>query len=328
LKSLAPIIPWRDVEINQNKFEKVVDRKYVQRPFKEADIVNNTLKVAREKKENKYGEIVKEAKMWLERNKDDIAIKYKVTKNEVDCNYIIISNLGMVPKATEVDLCRLLRNDDKEKVRYAPMWLKRMINQIIRGSFECYINAGKEITEIDHVIEVNQNIEDAEGSINMNLWALNEEMGNDSHIKEKLDIQKLKKIIPEEKLKNFIELPNDNQDVVVRKETINLLNNEPPQEEQNIFIVDDDDEPISITGEPVKVKVDVSSTSETDSEDREPESEEDEVILVGDGEEKNMRKYTTEICIPQSNESGMITGGKIRKVIIPADSESLDNESG
>jgi hypothetical protein len=143
----------------------------------------------------------------------------------------------------------------------------------------------------------------------MNLWALHEEMGYDSRIKKK-DMQKVKKIIPdEEKLKNFIELPNADLDVVVEKETLNLLNNEPPQEENNIAIIDDDEEPVTITSEIVKVKVDVSSAAETDLEDRKPESEEDEGILIGDGDEKGMRKYTTEICIPQSNESGMITGG-------------------
>jgi hypothetical protein len=104
------------------------------------------------------------------------------------------------------------------------MWLKRMINQVIRGSFKCYINARKEITEIDHVVEVNQNIANAEGSINMNLWVLNEEIGYDSRIKEKIDVKKVKKIIPdEEKLKNFIELSNIDQVVVVEKRVMELL---------------------------------------------------------------------------------------------------------
>jgi hypothetical protein len=91
-------IPWGDVEINEDKFEKNADGKYVWRPFKTADVFNNTLRVAREKKMDKYEEIVRDAKEWLERNKDDIAMKYKVNKIEVDCSYIIISNLGMVPK--------------------------------------------------------------------------------------------------------------------------------------------------------------------------------------------------------------------------------------
>jgi hypothetical protein len=242
--------------------------------------------------------------MWLERNKSEIAVKYKVINIEVDCSYIVISNLGRVPKETEVDLCRMLRNDEKEKLRYARMRLKRMINQVIRGSFECYINAGKEITEINHVVEVNQNIENVEGSINMNIWALNEERGYDSRIKEMIDMQKVKRIIHDvEKLKNFIELPNDDQDVVVEKEMLNLLNNEPPQEEKNIAIIDDD-EPVVLTNEVVRIKVDVSSAAETDLEDHEPESEEDERILIGNGDGKDIRKYTTEICIPSPTNLG------------------------
>jgi hypothetical protein len=33
-----------------------------------------------------------------------------------------------------------------------------MINEVIRRSFECYINAGKEITSLDQVAEVNEGI--------------------------------------------------------------------------------------------------------------------------------------------------------------------------
>jgi Zn-dependent peptidase ImmA (M78 family) len=128
------------------------------KPFKIGDVSNNTLSEARRKKEEKYEGIVQEAKSWLERNKEEIAIKYKASKIMVDCHYIIISNLGMVPKSTETDLCRLLKDEGKDTARYARMWLKRMVNQVLRGSFECYINAGKEITDIDHVAEVNQNI--------------------------------------------------------------------------------------------------------------------------------------------------------------------------
>jgi hypothetical protein len=101
-----------------------------------------------------------------------------------------------------------------------------------------------------------------------------------------------------------------------------------PKETNIITIIDVDDDPGVITDEVVKMKVDISSAAETDSDDHEPESKEDGVILIGDGEEKDMRKYTTEICISQSNESGMITGGKRKRVIIPADSESSDEESG
>jgi hypothetical protein len=261
------------------------------RPFKSGDVSNNALTRAREKKEEKYGAIVDEAKGCLDWNKEEIAIKYKASKISVECHYIIISNLGMVPKRTETDLCRLLKDEGKDKPRYARMWLKRMVNQVLRGSFECYINAGKEITDIDHVVEVNHNIANADDSINMNLWALNEKMGYDAHIKEKLDIKKLKRSIPEEKLKNFIELPNGDEDVVLKKESIDMINNNPPQEESNIVTIDEEKEMNDLfMGRTIRAAVDVSSKGVTENEDIEAESEENDAVLVGDGEPKEMRK--------------------------------------
>jgi hypothetical protein len=91
-------------------------------------------------------------------------------------------------------------------------------------------------------MEVNQDISNPDGSINMNLWSLNEEMGYDSKIKEKVDIKKAKKMVHNpDNLKNFIELPNTDHDVVVEKEVMDLLKNEPPQKEFNIIIIDDED---------------------------------------------------------------------------------------
>jgi hypothetical protein len=51
-----------------------------------------------------------------------------------------------------------------------------MINQANRWSFECYINAGKEITSLYHIAEVNDDIKNLGSSINMNFWVLYEEM--------------------------------------------------------------------------------------------------------------------------------------------------------
>jgi hypothetical protein len=88
---------------------------------------------------------------------------------------VIISNLGVVPDVTVKDVCSII-SDGTEKVRYGKMWLKRMVNQVIRGSFDCLVQAGKEITELDHVAEVGQDITNLENSINIKLRALNEEM--------------------------------------------------------------------------------------------------------------------------------------------------------
>jgi hypothetical protein len=41
------------------------------------------------------------------------------------------------------------------------------------GSFECNLNAGKEVTSKDHVAEVNEDIVNLDSSVNMNLWNLN-----------------------------------------------------------------------------------------------------------------------------------------------------------
>lgn len=49
------------------------------------------------------------------------------------------------------------------------MWLKRLVNQTIRGSFEYFINMNKEIQRMEHVIEVTDDITNLESSINMNL---------------------------------------------------------------------------------------------------------------------------------------------------------------
>jgi hypothetical protein len=93
LNLIEVTIPWGDVEINEDKFEKGADGKYVWWSCKMDDVVSNTMKTARGKKIDKYQDIMKDAKMWLERNKEEIAIKYKVTNIKVDCSYIIISNL-------------------------------------------------------------------------------------------------------------------------------------------------------------------------------------------------------------------------------------------
>jgi hypothetical protein len=76
----------------------------------------------------------------------------------------------MNPKTTEDDVCSIVNSDKKEKLRYGRMWLKRMINQAIRGSFECDVNAEKVVTGLDLIAEVNEDITNKDDSINLNLW--------------------------------------------------------------------------------------------------------------------------------------------------------------
>jgi HSP90 family molecular chaperone len=105
-----------DAVINPQKFEKGEDKKYTLAPFKPEDIIENTLKNAREKKVRKYEPIIKEANEWLQANIEEIRIKHKVSSANVEAKFIIISSLGIIPKTTERDVCDIVSSDKKEKL--------------------------------------------------------------------------------------------------------------------------------------------------------------------------------------------------------------------
>jgi hypothetical protein len=71
----------------------------------------------------------------------------------------------------------------------------------------------------------------------MNLWDLNEEMGYDMKIKEKVEANG-KKLVDGKciDLKRFIELSNVDKDVVVDKTVVEKVNNLPIVEELNIVV--------------------------------------------------------------------------------------------
>jgi hypothetical protein len=113
-------IPWNDAEINPEKFEKeAVNLGYKLRPFETKDIMSSTLKEARTKKEEKYKKIIEATNNWFKRNKEEIMIKHKVSNVGVKCSYVIISNLGVVPKVTELDVCGIVSSCDKKKADMA-----------------------------------------------------------------------------------------------------------------------------------------------------------------------------------------------------------------
>jgi intracellular sulfur oxidation DsrE/DsrF family protein len=137
-------------------------------------------------------------------------------------------------------------------------------------------------------------------------------------------------------LKNFIELPNSDADVVVSKRIIKIFKNEADEEEKDIVVKviekekeKKDEEQDEVVQEGVKV-VDVDDSIEVAVEAGETEAEciEDVGILVSDGEEEVIREYVTNLCVPRSQKSELMTGGRKRKVINSADSESWDEESG
>jgi hypothetical protein len=180
------------------------------------------------------------------------------------------------------------------------MWIKRTINQAIRGSFEYYINAGKEIISLDHIAETNDDITNLDSSINMNLWVLNEEMGYDMKIKEKIEANG-KKLMNEKwiDLKHFIELPNVDKDVVVDKTVVEKINNLPNIEELYIVV----DPEFGVVERKDFTNIDVSIISYTGESDSDKESEEDDAIFIGDGELDSQR-VCQESCHSNPPKSG------------------------
>jgi hypothetical protein len=85
---------------------------------------------------------------------------------------------------------------------------------------------------------------------------------------------------------------------------MDLLKNEPPWKECYIIIIDDENKREEVVEGEIKAKVDVSSITETDVDDYEAERAEDEVILIGDGENQDKRRYATELCIPNPTNLG------------------------
>jgi hypothetical protein len=192
--------------------------------------------------------------------------------------------MGIVSKATEDDIYSIIDSDKKERLHYGRMWIKRMVNQAIRGSFECYINAGKDVTSLDHVAEINEDITNLDDSINMNLWALNEEMGFDMKIKEKVSVEGMKMV--NYKLinpKHFIVLQDVDRDIVLERNIIRSINNIPETEESNIII--DPDPELKPGNGNIFVHVNNSYSDQASDGEFEKETVENNSIFYEDGAE-------------------------------------------
>jgi hypothetical protein len=165
------------------------------------------------------------------------------------------------------------------------------------------LNPGKEVTSIDHVAEVNENIVNLDSSENMNLWALNQSMDFDVRIKEKLPVEE-KRVVNHKLVdpQHFITLPDANRDIVLEKNIIRSFNHIPEVEGSNIL---DEQEP-EIDHDPKEkaliVNVDDSYSSEVSDGDAGSETVENNSIFYNDGEENVPSEYVKNMCIPGSSE--------------------------
>jgi hypothetical protein len=111
-------------------------------------MADDTLTQARKRKSNKYEAIEKNIKDWLNMYKEEIKQKYHVDKTEVKIHSIIISTLGILQTQTYSDFIRLIRIKDSGKRQLAKNWVKRMILQACRGSFEFFNNVNENILKM------------------------------------------------------------------------------------------------------------------------------------------------------------------------------------
>jgi hypothetical protein len=116
LNLIEVTIPWNDAVINPGKFEKGGSKKYKLAPFTLKEISESTLANARTKKEDKYKPIIDEANQWLQKIIEVSRIKYKVSSVNVRSKFVIISKLGIVPRATKKDVCDIVSIDKKREV--------------------------------------------------------------------------------------------------------------------------------------------------------------------------------------------------------------------
>jgi hypothetical protein len=72
-------------------------------------------------------------KTWFQEKLSEIRIKHKISNVNVDCKFIVISNLNIVPKETKREMRSLIDSDKNERLRYERMRINRMINQAIEG---------------------------------------------------------------------------------------------------------------------------------------------------------------------------------------------------
>jgi hypothetical protein len=120
-------IPWGEVK----GFQHVDNTTY-----KTQDIADDSLTQARKRKSDKYSAIEKNMKGCIEMYKEEIKKKYQVDPKEVKTFYMIISSLGVLQAQTYNDFIRLLRIKGPGKRQFAKNWVRRMIMQACRGSFE------------------------------------------------------------------------------------------------------------------------------------------------------------------------------------------------
>jgi hypothetical protein len=161
---------------------------------------------------------------WLGMFKEEIKQKYHVEKTEVKTHYIIISSLGVLQTQTYSNFIRLLRTKGFGKRQLAKKWVRRMIMQACRGSFELWNNTNEKIFKMQHVEDITRYTDSLEEITDNSLYALSKEMGYDTEITTDVEKKMITVNGKNRPIKDFIAIPGEVNDIINAEEKKKFIN--------------------------------------------------------------------------------------------------------
>jgi hypothetical protein len=166
--------------------------------------------------------------------KAEIKKKYQVERIDVKTFYIIIASLGVLQRQTYNDFIRLLRIKGPGKRQLETNWVRRMIMQACRGSFDLCNNANENILKMQHVEDISECTDSTEEITDNSLYALNKEMGYDTKVSTNIE-QKMITVNGKLKaVKDFIDIPEERNNVITSEEKKKFIDLEDEEKEVEV----------------------------------------------------------------------------------------------
>jgi hypothetical protein len=166
--------------------------------------------------------------------KDEIKKKYHVNRTEVKTFNMVISSLGVLQAQTYNDFVKLLRVKGPGKRQLAKNWVRMMIMQTCRGSFELWNNANENILKMQHVEDITSYTNSTEEIIDNNLYVLNREMGYDTEITTDVERKVITVNGKNRPVKDFIDIPEERNNAITSEEKKKFIDLEDGEREVEV----------------------------------------------------------------------------------------------
>jgi hypothetical protein len=152
LNLIEVTVPW-----GSGKYEWKKDEDNQELLYELGNVENDTLSIARQRKEQKYAVIEEHGRKLIEKNmgflKDNL--KFAFDDTAVVTHYVIISSLGIVPKETYKTVRQLFKVRDRNSSQAAYLIIKRMVVAVLKRSHEIYTNTYNRDSYINEVHNLN-----------------------------------------------------------------------------------------------------------------------------------------------------------------------------